>query len=818
MTQDRRPDDGGTVARTAVMRWALRLFRREWRQQALVMALLTVAVAAAVGLTTAVYTVAPAASDAEFGSVSHRYTLDNTDPSSVEATVAAATEYFDQLEVIRRHEVRVPGRSDSIELRAQDPAGALSGPMLTLRSGRYPSQPSEIAPSESLAVQLGVDVGGSLEFAGGESAAVVGVVENPNNLDDDFALISPGAGTGAGSVTILAEDTVDRAQLFRGADDVTPVYSSRAASEGLIAATALLGVAELSLVLVSLIAAAGFVAVAQRRQRQLGMLAAIGATEKHLRLVTITNGALIGASAAAVGAAVGLIAWFAAAPALEQTVGIRIDRFDVPWWLVAITMALAVSTATAASWWPARLVARAPITQALSGRRPRPRRAGRSIALAGALLAGGTAAVAVAGDVFSPTADGFALTNTLLIASGTMAIIAGVLLLSPLAILTLAAVPPRSPLPVRLALRDLARYQARSAAALAAISLALGIPLATIIGVSAAESGAEEGNLSSRQLLITADDLTAPFVTDRPSSEYQALDNEVDRLAAQLAAQTVIELHKVVDPAREVNEFGRPTVRIARPDEERDGPPVFFATDELLRLLDITPTEPGTELITSETGNFAYAGAIDPATGQRQPQDVTNADTIEPGYASLPTVMMTTEGLQRRGWETRPAGWLIHTAEPLTDTQIAAARDHAIAAELSIEARDNQRGLLRLRTAATAVGIILALGILAMTVGLVRSESTRDLQTLTATGATSTIRRALTAVTATGLALLGVALGTAGAYVGLIAGYIDDTSALTPVPLLHLAAIIIGVPTIAAIAGWLVAGNEPETIARQPIG
>ena len=40
------PKNGGMPARRAVTRWAWRLFRREWRQQMLVLALITVAVAA----------------------------------------------------------------------------------------------------------------------------------------------------------------------------------------------------------------------------------------------------------------------------------------------------------------------------------------------------------------------------------------------------------------------------------------------------------------------------------------------------------------------------------------------------------------------------------------------------------------------------------------------------------------------------------------------------------------------------------------------------------------------------------------------------
>ena len=46
---------------------------------------------------------------------------------------------------------------------------------------------------------------------------------------------------------------------------------------------AMFSVATVFLLLASLVAAAGFAVVAQRRLRQLGMLAAVGATEKHLR-------------------------------------------------------------------------------------------------------------------------------------------------------------------------------------------------------------------------------------------------------------------------------------------------------------------------------------------------------------------------------------------------------------------------------------------------------------------------------------------------------------------------------------------------------
>jgi putative ABC transport system permease protein len=88
--------------------------------------------------------------------------------------------------------------------------------------------------------------------------------------------------------------------------------------------------------------------------RQLSMLAAIGgATERHLRLVLLANGAVVGAIAAVIGTAVAMASWITIAPALETATGNRIDRFDLPWWLIGAGMLLAVVTATAA-WWPAR--------------------------------------------------------------------------------------------------------------------------------------------------------------------------------------------------------------------------------------------------------------------------------------------------------------------------------------------------------------------------------------------------------------------------------------------------------------------------------
>jgi putative ABC transport system permease protein len=98
----------------------------------------------------------------------------------------------------------------------------------------------------------------------------------------------------------------------------------------------------------------------------------------------------------------------------------------------------------------------------------------------------------------------------------------------------------------------------------------------------------------------------------------------------------------------------------------------------------------------------------------------------------------------------------------------------AAAAGLTIETQRESDSHAELSAIATTAGALLALAILAMTVGLIRSESAGDLRTLTAAGATSKVRRTLTAATAGGPAFLGALLGVVGAYVVLAATYLDD--------------------------------------------
>jgi putative ABC transport system permease protein len=826
-------DRRGIPARRAVLRWAWRLFRREWRQQVVVLTMLTITVGAAIGLATAAYNLAAVPGEAEFGTANHYFEFRNPDLEQLPPTLAAAEGSFGAVDVITHRALPVPGSVDLVDYRAQDPDGPYGAPLLDLRDGRYPTTDGEVAVTDAVADRFDAGIGDAIALDG-VARTVVGVVENPTDLDDEFVLLPPSTLAAPDSVTMLIDATDEAVESFwngQANGSTEPISGEMAIisrtnlPEDLAAALTVLVVATVALFLVSLVAAASFVVVAQRRLRQLGMLAAVGATERQVRLVMVANGAVAGALAAVLGTLIGVVGWIASVPWIEEAAGYRVDALNVPWWLIAAAGLLAIVSAAGAAWWPARTMARIPPVLALSGRPPRPAPTHRSAAVAAAFILGGVASLALAGDVMTHSGDPTPnWGNVLLVAAGTIATVVGVLLISPLAIRLLASRAASLPVAMRVALRDLGRYQARSGAALAAISLALGIPVAIVVTAAAAEHTADTGNLSDSQLLVRAaeDDSGPPVLPE--AAELESLEAGIERLAAALDNPSVIALDVPVDPefVEEAGIDGRVPVEVGEPYGDgswRGVSPLHVATPELLASygVDLDALDPDTEILTVETTELGILGVGSPDPSRSDREMVTDPEILPARYSSLPGSFITLEGVQGRGWEVAASGqWLIETGEPLTGEQLATARDIAADAGLTIEARDQQTGLRNLRTGATAIGMLLALGILAMTIGLIRSETAGDLRTLTATGASSGTRRTITATTSGGLALLGVVLGTVAAYAVLAAGF-GDAANLTPVPVAQLTIIAVGTPLAAAATGWLLAGREPPVIARQPI-
>jgi len=116
------PPGGGVPARRAVARWAWRLFRREWRQQTLVLALLILTVAAAAFSVSAAYNVASLPGP-QFGSANHLVQFGGSDPKVLAADIAAVRKAFGTVQVIGRRFVPIPGSAQTVEFRAQNPQG-----------------------------------------------------------------------------------------------------------------------------------------------------------------------------------------------------------------------------------------------------------------------------------------------------------------------------------------------------------------------------------------------------------------------------------------------------------------------------------------------------------------------------------------------------------------------------------------------------------------------------------------------------------------------------------------------------------------------
>ena len=132
------------------------------------------------------------------------------------------------------------------------------------------------------------------------------------------------------------------------------------------------------MLLIALVSVGGFTVLAQRRLRSIGMLESTGATDGHVRLVVRANGTVVGIVGAILGFLLGLVAWLAYRPSLEQSAHHVVGVFALPFLVVAAAMVLSVVAAYFAASRPARTITKVPIVQALSGRPAPPRQVHRS--------------------------------------------------------------------------------------------------------------------------------------------------------------------------------------------------------------------------------------------------------------------------------------------------------------------------------------------------------------------------------------------------------------------------------------------------------
>jgi putative ABC transport system permease protein len=385
---------------------------------------------------------------------------------------------------------------------------------------------------------------------------------------------------------------------------------------------------------------------------------------------------------------------------------------------------------------------------------------------------------------------------------------------------------------VRIALRDLARYRARSGAALAAVSFAVFLAMLITLGASFRFSMALDWtgqNLTASQLIIYTN-AQGQTAHSQSQTGVRALHAEVITLASQLRAEPALALYTAVSAHQDRGPEASAT--LAQLDTLRNNfsGTVYVATPALVARFGIRQNEIGasTDILTMRPGlasepdmQLCFLPPVNiyacPAAASINFPVVQTFSSL-PSGTSAPNTVITMHAVQALHAKMMLGGWLMQTPKPLTAVQLSSARSAVAGAGGTLETKSGELGLAQIANGATAAGILIALGVLAMSVGLIRSESAGDLRTLAATGASGLTRRAITSATAGALALLGAVLGSAVAFAAVVAWAPGSLAAtLAHVPWVDVLLILAGLPVLAAVVGWLFAGRQPPVISRQPL-
>jgi putative ABC transport system permease protein len=840
----RRSGNGGVSARRAVIRWAFRLLRREWRQQFLILALIAVAVGATV-LAATVATDTPAPIAGVLGTAQDAASISGT-PATINAGIQKIEGRYGKVDVIENESVPVPGTRSTFDLRAQDPRGPFGGPLLSLVSGQYPAAANDVAVTAGVATDFNVKTGSSWTVDG-KTWKVTGIVQNPQSLMDEFALVIPGQVISPDNVTVLFNAPGETASTVQSKTGLNVTTAKTVANNNEInPETISIAAAVLGMLLIALVGIGGFTVLAQRRLRAIGMLAAQGATERHIRLVIRANGAVTGLVGAITGLVLGFLAWLAYRPQAENSAHHLMGVFQLPWTVIVISMVLAIIATYFAASRPAKAIAKTPIVAALAGRPPalkKTRHLAVPVGLGFLILAFLLLGLAGASD-----GNGNGMQELVV---GFVALAVAIVLLAPPLLAVVAAAGKYAPIAVRLALRDLARYRARSGPALAAISLATMIAVIICVASAARFGNVLDyagPNLTSSQLVVYAPPPPGSQTFGPGGNNGQAASPPVSMAQAQQVAHKIAaDLGTTTMITLETSNAG---LNHAAAGRSWDGP-IYVATPQLLNAFGISQREinPDADILTMRPGLstlslmqliYGNTGGVGKGPGGSGGPNGTNQwpcpagscianPPIQeisqlPSGTSAPNTVVTEHAITTLHLQSsiQTAGWLITVPNGLTPAQITTAQQLAAGASgMSVETRNSVPSLAQIIDAATIFGIVLALGILGMSVGLVRSEAGRDLRTLTATGASGTTRRTITAATAGALAFTGAVVGIIGGYLAAIGFFrsnsLDGLSSLTSIPVTNLLVILVGMPLAATVLGWLLAGRDPAGIARQPL-
>ncbi|ROO83309.1 putative ABC transport system permease protein [Actinocorallia herbida] len=550
-------------------------------------------------------------------------------------------------------------------------------------------------------------------------------------------------------------------------------------------------------------------AVGLRRQRLLlAQLAAAGGTPGHLRAVVLSAGLLLGATAAVLGTATGLLT----AAVLRRALSGSGDTVFEPWHLegpiIAVTMAVAVLSGLAAAYAPARQAARTDPAAVLAGRLDEPR-ASRGLPVVGLLLVGaGLAFVKVS--LWHLREWGPTL--------GAVPIILGFVLLTPAAVALCAKAAGPLPLPLRLAVRDAGRHRSRTAPAVAAIMAATAALTALGIGM-ASDAGQREAEYTGP--IAEGHTIVGGF---RP-----------DTLDAVRAAVTTTLPGTVAEPIRSLDEHGPDLSPICTecayygPGDNDLGSRYLVGGPEIIRQVLGRDVPAATSALARgdvvvllpnglSDGVFRVRLAEFPDDGSEGPSAIPERTLEFPAvqvtaYLKGPIAVLPESRVAETTLPVRTAALVVTRPLDLDETAALSRAVREFGASVRTERGYRDDTMVPALVLAVTASILVLAGALIAT-GLAAADSRPDLATLTAVGARPSTVRLVRMAHAAFVALLGCLLGVlAGLGPGIavsrpLTAEFDSATApphgvITEIPWSLLGTVCLAVPLIVALLSAL---------------
>jgi putative ABC transport system permease protein len=741
-------------------------------------------------------------------------------------------------------------------------------------SGRAPAAAGEVSITPTAADRTGLGIGGSITAADGtRSWRVVGLVEDPGDLDALLVVFHPGAGPPGGEprdqrwlASMPHPPTFRELPAYnrRGIgvatrqfmlDPPPPLTVPGSQEPDTLALGTLLGA--LLMLEVVLLAGPAFAVGVRRRRRELALVAAVGASPGQLRRIVLADGVVLGAVAAVLGLTVGVLTAVLGRGWLEtHLIGVRAGGTRVfPQALVAVAT-VAVLSGLAAALVPARLAARQSVVAGLSGRYATGRLR-RRWAVLGLVGLGAGLALAVLG---ASRYD-----NRLTI-SGALLGELGFVFCTPALVALTARLGRVLPLAPRIALRDIGRNRASAAPAICAVLAA--VALTTITGTL---NAGEDARYARQRLTVPAGYTVAVQQRTIPTSGDQAamaavlrdslpVDDvvTVQRPTCAAAAQTEPgcavslltppERRCPYEPAWASRQLTTAQMRAAGRDKRCDdvgyggldaneiGPSalavIVVEPADLGRLWRLDPSirDRAAQLLRSggvltPVGNRVVDGNV--TVGVQEPAGARQATVpalVVPGAPDFPTLVLGPAAVVRLGLRAEPLGVVavarrLPTEEEQDRLMNAAGK---VPGDWLIDtARRPQPTSPLVMVIVTLVAGVITLGAAAIATGLAVADSRADLATLGAVGASPMVRRLLT-LSQTGLiAGLGSALGVLaglttsaallyGTNLALTGQWPHDPPTPFVVPWRTVLAVLVVVPLIGTLgAGLLTRSRLP---------